>query len=63
MQFTDKKCAYDENGQDSTDAGRLPANIIARSGGGIGEGAGTCYSFMAIDYGIFGDKAAKYSEK
>lgn len=52
MQFNDKKYAYDENGQDSTDAGRVPANIIARSGGGIGEGAGICYSFIAIDYGI-----------
>ena len=97
----------DENGQDSDDAARVLANIIAKAGGGIlplggsselmgshkgyglgvicelfcgilaggmtaeriykteDGGSGICHSFIAIDYGIFGDKAkirAAFSE-
>ena len=89
----------DENGQDSTDAPRILANIIAKAGGGIlplggsselmgshkgyglgvicelfcgilsggmtaeriykteDGGSGICHSFIAIDYGLFGNKA------
>ena len=36
-------------------AGGLTSDRVNR---GLGEGMGTCHCFMAIDYGIFGDKAS-----
>lgn len=35
-------------------SGGLTSDRVSR---GIGEGTGICHSFMAIDYGIFGDKS------
>ena len=56
--------AVDENGQDTTDAKRVIDNINSKAGGatsnhvsknGLGD---TSQSFFALDYGLFGDKAA-----
>ena len=56
--------AVDENGKDTSDAKRVIDNINSKAGGatsnhvsknGLGD---TSQSFFALDYGMFGDKAA-----